>query len=201
MPSVLPIRIAAFPVGRCGYSSIVTTTVQPTPHMTEVVHRNIDALLRRRQEDERDSTRSEKVADAITGFTGSMRFVVIHLVLFGTWIIWNLGWLGLPEFDESFVVLAMAASVEAIFLSTFVLISQNRMTARADQRADLDLQISLLTEHEVTKLAGLVREIARKLEVGAADEPELDEVLTDVRPEEVMAVMDRHEQEPATSAS
>jgi uncharacterized membrane protein len=83
----------------------------------------------------------------------------------------------------------------AIFLSTFVLISQNRMNARADERADLDLQISLLTEHEVTALAGLVRDIAHKLDIASADEPELLEVLSDVRPEEVMDVMDRHQQE------
>jgi uncharacterized membrane protein len=176
---------------------VTDKAARSTPRMTAVVHRNIDALLRRREQEERDSTRSEKIADAITEFTGSMRFVVIHLVLFGTWIVWNLGLLGLPEFDESFVVLAMVASVEAIFLSTFVLISQNRMQARADERADLDLQISLLTEHEVTTLAGLVRAIARRLDIPEADEPEFEEVLTDVRPEEVMDVMARHEQHAA----
>jgi uncharacterized membrane protein len=164
------------------------------PRMTEVVHRNIDSLLQRRKEAEEESTRSEKIADAVTGFTGSMTFVVIHLVLFGTWISWNVGLLGLPEFDESFVVLAMFASVEAIFLSTFVLISQNRMNARADERADLDLQISLLTEHEVTTLAALVREIARKFDIAEAEQPEVEEVLSDVRPEEVMDAMHRHQQ-------
>jgi uncharacterized membrane protein len=66
----------------------------------------------------------------------------------------NLGLVpGVPAWDSSFVALAMLASVEAIFLSTFVLISQNRMAAAADKRADLDLQISLLAEHEVTRLA------------------------------------------------
>ena len=74
-----------------------------------------------------------------------MRFVMIHALLFGAWIVWNLGWIpGLPPFDPTFVVLAMVASVEAIFLSTFVLITQNRMAAMADKRADLDLQVSLL---------------------------------------------------------
>ena len=80
-----------------------------------------------------------------------MRFVYLHLALFGGWIIVNLGLIpGLRPFDPSFVVLAMVASVEAIFLSTFVLISQNRMAAAADRRADLDLQVSLLAEHEIT---------------------------------------------------
>ena len=169
------------------------TGTSRTPRMTEVVHRNIDSILQRRKETEEESTRSEKIADAVTAFTVSMTFVAIHLVLFGTWIGWNVGLLGLPEFDESFVVLAMLASVEAIFLSTFVLISQNRMNARADERADLDLQISLLTEHEVTTLAGLVREIARRFDIAEAEQPEVEEVLSDVRPEEVMEVMHRHQ--------
>jgi uncharacterized membrane protein len=77
-----------------------------------------------------------------------MRFVYLHVVLFGVWLLVNLGVVpGVPRFDPSFVVLAMVASVEAIFLSTFVLIMQNRMAATADKRADLDLHISLLTEH------------------------------------------------------
>jgi uncharacterized membrane protein len=56
---------------------------------------------------------------------------------------------GIPQFDPSFVILAMAASVDAIFLSIFVLISQNRMAAAADKRAELDLQINLLSEHDI----------------------------------------------------
>ena len=64
----------------------------------------------------------------------------LHLLVFGVWVIANLGWIpAVPAWDRSFVVLAMLASVEAIFLSTFVLITQNRMAAAADQRADLDL--------------------------------------------------------------
>ena len=70
---------------------------------------------------------------------------------------------GGPQMDPSFVVLAMVASVEAIFLSTFVLISQNRLAAAADKRADLDLQISLLAEHEVTRLVTLVADIANRM--------------------------------------
>jgi len=83
----------------------------------------------------------------------------------------------------------MVASVEAIFLSTFVLITQNRMAAAADKRADLDLQISLLAEHEITKLATLVSELARKVGVQTQSE-ELREVEQDVNPD---AVLDRIE--------
>jgi uncharacterized membrane protein len=129
----------------------------------------------------------EKIADRITRFTGSMGFVYLHLAGVGFWITANLGWIpGVPKWDESFVVLAMLASVEAIFLSTFVLISQNRMAAAADKRADLDLQISLLAEHEITKLATLVAEIAThvgvKTEVGA----DVAEIKQDVAPEAVL---------------
>jgi len=64
----------------------------------------------------------------------------------------------------------MAASVEAIFLSTFVLISQNRMQAQANKRAELDLQISLLAEHEVTQLVTLLDAVARRLDVHPSDD-------------------------------
>ncbi|HYG36528.1 MAG TPA: DUF1003 domain-containing protein, partial [Clostridia bacterium] len=130
----------------------------PTSEMAQIVDRNIRALIERRELEENRKRWQDRLADKITKFTGSMTFVFIHLLMFGSWIIVNLGWIpGVPRFDPSFVVLAMVASVEAIFLSTFVLISQNRMAALADRRADLDLQVSLLSEHEVTKLITLVR--------------------------------------------
>jgi uncharacterized membrane protein len=163
--------------------------------MAQVVERNINALLKRRKLENEAKTREEKVADAITRFAGSMLFVYIHLALFGTWIVWNLGWLGLKPFDQSLVVLAMLASVEAIFLSTFVLISQNRANAQADRRSDLDLQVSLLAEHEITRLISLVTAIAQKMDIEHANHPELDELSKDVYPEKVMDTMDKHQQD------
>ena len=159
--------------------------------MAEIVERNIASLLTQRNQEERNKSTQDKVADRITSFAGSMAFVYIHLCMFGLWIIWNLGWLGLPPFDKSFVVLAMFASVEAIFLSTFVLISQNRAAVQADKRADLDLQVGLLAEHEVTHLITMVRAIARKMDIKDADHPELEELTQDIRPENVMETMDR----------
>ena len=92
--------------------------------LTPVLERNIQSLQRRRQREEREVSAEERVADAITRFTGSMRFVYLHLALYGFWIVANLGLVpGVPAWDPSFVILAMVASVEAIFLSTFVLIS------------------------------------------------------------------------------
>jgi uncharacterized membrane protein len=159
----------------------------PAPGLSTVLERNIQALKERREQDEIRSTAEERIADAITRFTGSMRFVYLHLAFFGFWIVANLGWIpGVPRWDESFVVLAMIASVEAIFLSTFVLISQNRMAAAADKRADLDVQISLLAEHEITKLATLVSDIAQRLGVKTEVDAELEEIKQDVAPETVL---------------
>jgi uncharacterized membrane protein len=165
----------------------------PGTAMAGIVQRNIHALLERRRSEESRRTPQQRLADAITRFTGSMKFVYIHLVLFGLWILVNLPWSPLPKFDPTYVVLAMFASVEAIFLSTFVLISQNRMAEQADKRADLDLQVSLLAEHEITRLITLVRAIAARVEVEESKDPELTELQRDVAPERVLDVMEEHQ--------
>ncbi|HEX8237823.1 MAG TPA: DUF1003 domain-containing protein [Abditibacteriaceae bacterium] len=162
--------------------------------MSHIVERNIQALLARRKEEERQKSLEERIADNITRFTGSMAFVYIHLLGFATWIIINLGWTPLPQFDKSFVILAMFASVEAIFLSTFVLISQNRMQAQADRRADLDLHVSLLAEHEITRLIKLVASMADHMGIQESQDPELLELAQDVLPERVMDEMEGREE-------
>src|SRR5947209_14690092 len=165
-------------------------TVPPPqpPGLTPVLERNIHALQRRRKAEESRASTEQRVADAITRFTGSMLFVYIHLVIFGFWIVANLGWIpGVPPWDQSFVVLGMVASVEAIFLSTFVLISQNRMASVAEKRADLDLQINLLAEHEVTKLIEMVEAVTDHLGIKTVAERELREIKKDVAPEAVLS--------------
>ena len=164
------------------------------PQTAKIIERNISALLNRRKNEEAGKSREECVADMVTRFTGSMFFVYLHLALFAAWIIWNLGWLGLKAFDPSFVVLAMFASVEAIFLSTFVLISQNRMNIQADKRAELDLQVSLLSEHEITKLIILVTALGKKIGLEEATDEALAELKKDVHPETVMDVMEKMEE-------
>jgi uncharacterized membrane protein len=155
--------------------------------LARVVERNIRALLARRAREERRRGAQERIADAVTRFAGSMAFVYLHLGGVAFWVAANLGWIpGVARFDPSFVVLAMAASVEAIFLSTFVLISQNRMQTQADRRADLDLQVSLLSEHEVTQLITLVTAVARKMGIAESHDPELHELARDVAPEAVL---------------
>jgi uncharacterized membrane protein len=160
----------------------------PKPlRLASVLSRNIRVMGRRREREEAAATLEERIAGAITRFVGSMRFAYLHIVLFGFWIIVNLGLVpAVPQFDSNFVILAMAASVEAIFLSTFILITQNRMSAAAEKRAELDLHISLLAEHEVTKLATLLSAIADRLGVETEHDAEVEEVKRDVAPEAVL---------------
>ncbi|BCG46050.1 hypothetical protein GEOBRER4_n0830 [Citrifermentans bremense] len=176
-------------------------TTEGEEAMAAVVNRNIAALLERRQAEERKKPVQERVADAITSFTGSMTFVYIHVLLFSGWILINVSWLPiLRPFDPSLVILAMVASVEAIFLSTFVLISQNRMQALADRRAELNLHIDLLAEHEVTRIITLLTAIGERLGVEESRNPELEELARDVQPEKVLDTMDQVEQETAEKA-
>lgn len=148
-------------------------------------------MRERRAKEEANATPGDKIAIAVTAFAGSMGFVYVHLVLIVLWVADNTGLIpGAPAFDKSFVILATAASVEAIFLSTFVLISQNRSAAAADRRADLDLQINLLSEHEITRLVALTSAIARTLNVREGDDASLLELEKDVAPEAVMDTLE-----------
>jgi len=164
-----------------------TRAVAAARPFSRVLSHNIDALVASRRAEDQRKGPQERISDAITRFTGSLHFVYIHAALFGGWIIWNLGWIpSLPIFDPSFVVLAMAASVEAIFLSTFVLISQNRMQAQAEQRSELDLQISLLAEHEVTQVMTLLDAVAKKLGIDHVGNRDIEETKQDVDPRQVL---------------
>ncbi len=154
--------------------------------------RNMEALRARQQEEDAGAGFQEKLAAGVTAFTGSMVFVYVHLAILAAWVAVNVGAVpGVEPFDRTFVILATAASVEAIFLSTFVLISQNRAARAADRRAALDLQINLLTEHEVTRLIALTTAIANKLNVHEAQEPDLAELKRDVAPEAVLDTLER----------
>jgi uncharacterized membrane protein len=162
-----------------------------------VLDRNIEALYERRQREAAAASWQERTANAIGRFAGSMPFVYLHLIVIAFWVAANLGVIpGIPPWDQNFDVLATAISIEAIFLSTFVLITQNHMAAAADKRADLDLQISLLTEHEITKLTTLVSEIASKLGVTTEVDQELEEIKQDIAPEMVLDEIDNKSHQP-----
>jgi uncharacterized membrane protein len=90
----------------------------------------------------------DKVADQVTTFAGSLKFVYLHSVWFGIWILVNVGLVGVGfKFDPfPFGLLTMIVSLEAIFLSTFVMVSQNRQAKRADLRSQLDFETNLRAE-------------------------------------------------------
>ncbi len=166
-------------------------------NLSTALTRNIEALRSRRSDDARAQSAGERIAGVITAFVGSMFFIYLHAVIYGLWILVNTGLLpGIPVFDKSFVILATEASVEAIFLSTFVLISQNKMQTSADKRADLDLQINLLTEHELTKVASMIASIMQHLGLPAYEDPEIGDITKDVAPEAVLDELEKHH--PAT---
>ena len=173
-------------------TSATPTIPPPSPeNLAGSLKRNIESLQERRRQEAAHATRQERLAEAITSFAGSMSFVYLHLAIYAAWIALNLGFIpGVPKFDPSFVILATEASVEAIFLSTFVLISQNRTAAASDKRADLDLHINLLTEHELTKLSEVVLAIAAHLDVRVGETADMQEIKKDVAPEAVLDELD-----------
>ena len=102
-------------------------------------------------------SRMERIADAMTGVAASTPFLLLHATWFAAWISWNVGVFGLRPFDPfPFGLLTMVVSLEAIFLSLFVLITQNRESAIAELREEVTLAVELNTEAETTKVLQLV---------------------------------------------
>ena len=122
----------------------------------------------------------------------------LHVLWFGAWILLNTGWLGTKAFGPfPYGLLTMIVSLEAIFLSTFVLISQNRLSEEADRRADLDLHIGLLTEAEMTKVLKMLHAVNDKLGIENNDADELADLEMPTSPEDVLAEIERLKGRPA----
>jgi uncharacterized membrane protein len=159
-------------------------------HLAAAVERNIATLAEIRRQMETRRTIQDRFADVITNFSGSTLFLYLHVLWFGIWIALNTGLLqalGIKAFDPfPFGLLTMIVSLEAIFLSTFVLISQQRLSEIQDDRADLDLQIDLLAEYEMTKVLTIVDAIAHKLGLHEGKDPELAELKAEIKPERVL---------------
>jgi len=168
------------------------SSVEANPLLADVIENNIQHLLRLRLQTAQKRTRQERLADVVTAFSGRMRFVYLHIFWFGAWILSNTGWFGLPRFDPfPYGLLTMIVSLEAIFLSTFVLLSQNRLSADADRRDDLDLHIGLLTEHEVTRVLQMLDAIQQKLGITNDPASDLAQLEIETKPEDVLAEIQR----------
>jgi uncharacterized membrane protein len=147
-----------------------STTSSAAP---EVHAQNVEAIMRLEQEAIHSRSPAEHVADRVTTAAGSTPFVILHIFWFGGWVAVNTGLIpGVTPFDPfPFSFLTLVVSLEAIFLTLLVLMSQNRMTKETDKRAHLDLQLNMLAEQEATMTLRMVRRIGKHLGL----EEEIDE--------------------------
>ena len=168
---------------------------EDNPALSKVIERNIRTIIQLRLKAARERSLQDRIADAITAFSGRMVFVYVHIVWFGVWILLNTGRLGMRPFDPfPYGLLTMVVSLEAIFLATFVLISQNRLSEEAEHRADLALHIGLLTEHELTRVLQMLDAIQDKMGIEDDEASELADLEMETKPEDVLAEIERLQQ-------
>ena len=117
---------------------------------------------------------SERLAHRVTAFSGSMVYVWLHVAWFAIWTVVNTSWFGLRPFDAfPFGFLTMIVSLEAIFLSTFVLMAQNRQDKESEKRAKIDLQVNMIAEQEITKIIKMLAALQDHLGIKDAVDAEL----------------------------
>jgi uncharacterized membrane protein len=141
---------------------------------THPIQFNVEAIAKLEAEALERRTRLERLSEAFAKFIGTMTFLLVHVVIFTLWIVVNRGMVpGVKIFDPfPFGILTAMVSAEGVFLTIFVLISQNRMTRQADRRAHLDLQVGMLAEQELTTVLQLLEKVCRHIgvDVGPAEE-------------------------------
>src|SRR5947207_5278501 len=131
-------------------------------------------------------SKMEVLADRMSGFARSTPFLVIHAIVFVGWIYWNLPFSGLPKFDPyPYGMLTTIVSLEAIFLSIFVLMTQSRESKIGELREELTLQVNLRMEEEITKTLHLVAGLYARLGLTLADDPELRSMLEPLDPKKM----------------
>ena len=169
--------------------------VEDNPALSNVIERNIRTIIRLRLDAAHKRGIQDRIADLITSFSGRMVFVYVHIVWFVVWILLNTGSFGVHPFDPfPYGLLTMIVSLEAIFLSTFVLISQNRLSEESEHRADLAMHIGLLTEHELTRVLQMLDIMQDKMGIENDADSELADLEMETRPEDVLAEIDRLQQ-------
>ncbi len=166
--------------------------------LSAALARNIEAVARRRAEDAANLSFDVRLATGIGRRIGRMSFVYLHILFYGTWVLLQYGVVGhVGGFDPALALMGSIASAEAIFLSLFILIAQNILTAADNRRDDLALQVSLLAEHEVTQLIKLTRAVAEKLGIDTtAEHGAIADLQADVAPERVLDQIEGTENAP-----
>lgn len=143
-----------------------------------------------------DARRSwpEKIADGINEAFGSIAFLVINLIWFIVWMIVNMGYVPglITPFDPfPFGLLTMIVSLEAIVLSIFVLISQNRVSKVDALREEVDLQVDIITEQELTKIMELLVMLLNKNGIDVSHDRELKEMLKQLNTSKIEKVLEQ----------
>ena len=157
----------------------------------DLTAKNVAAIVELEKSARDELTVSDRIADAVARFCGSMTFFWTHVVWFGGWIAINL-LPGFPHFDRfPFTFLTLVVSLEAIFLSTFILISQNHETKLAERRNHLDLQINLLAEQENTKMLKMLEAIGKAVGAQVQGDPETEVLEQATRPENLAQQIDK----------
>lgn len=143
-------------------------------HPSQALEENVQAIKRWEEAALHSRSRAEQLSDWITSTAAAGSVLFLHFGWFSFWVLANLGIIpGITPFDPfPFPLLTMTVSLEAIFLSLFVLASQKRLSRQSDKRAHLDLQIDLLAEREMTMVLRLLQDIARHLDVKVSVTPE-----------------------------
>jgi uncharacterized membrane protein len=145
---------------------------RPQGGLEKVLQRNVDVIKQIEESAKNQRSLATRISDVIAGFCGSIVFVWVHVAWFSAWLFINTH-AAIPKglrFDAPpYPILTLTVSLEAIFLSTFILISQNRQQVVADHRNNLDLQINLLSEQENSEMLRLLRMIGEKMGLDVCD--------------------------------
>ena len=158
----------------------------------ELTHQNIETIIQLESAAKSQRRQADRIADIISDFCGTMTFVYVHIGAFSFWSAFNLLAPKHLQFDPfPFFFLSFIVALEAIFLSTFILISQNHEKRLSERRNHLDLQVNLLSEQENTKMLHLLKAIAQKLEVPFEDDPSGNILEEAMRPEQLIEQIDQ----------
>ena len=165
----------------------------------DLTRENVRSMRRVEEMALANRSRADRMAAFIAGFCGSMPFVWLHAAAFAGWIILNT-WPGLAHWDPyPFTFLTLVVSLEAIFLASFILISQNYELRISDRRNQLDLQINLLTEQENTKMIQMLERIAEKVGADITD-PDVRILEETTDPEKLVAQIEQAQSEEPPAA-
>jgi len=171
---------------------------KPRDRAPTSVAANIDKVAQVEDDARRPRSHREAIREAIGGFAGTMYFVALQLAIAVGWILVNAGVVpGLSPFDRfPYPLLSSTTSLEAVLLTAFVLIKQNRMSTVADRRDHLDLQVNLLTERETTRIIQMLDRVSSHLGIEQHQDADSREMGQHIAVEHLVDELDRRMTDP-----